>query len=85
MFNRTASKADELISLGAVFKQPAEIAKDVDILFLMLGFPHDVESMCLGESGVLNHMQSGSYLIDHTTSSPGLAVRIAEEAKKKNI
>ena len=51
----------------------------------MLGFPHDVEAMCLGENGVLNHMKAGSYLIDHTTSSPGLAIKIAEEAKKKNI
>lgn len=44
------------------------------------------KKMCLdAENGVLKHMKPGSYLIDHTTSSPGLAVRIAEEATKKNI
>ena len=30
-------------------------------------------------------MKSGSYLIDHTTSTPSLAQKIEEEAKKKNI
>jgi len=30
-------------------------------------------------------MKEGSYLIDHTTSSPGLAVKIAELAKKRKV
>lgn len=55
----------------------------------MLGFPSDVENMVFGTgepgSGILEHMKSGSYLIDHTTSSPGLAERIATEAKKKGV
>ena len=30
-------------------------------------------------------MKNGSYIIDHTTSSPGLAERIAKEAKAMGI
>ena len=30
-------------------------------------------------------MKEGAYLIDHTTSSPGLAIEIAEAAKKRGI
>ena len=30
-------------------------------------------------------MKEGSFLVDHTTSSPGLAAHIYEEAKKKNV
>jgi 3-hydroxyisobutyrate dehydrogenase len=30
-------------------------------------------------------MKEGSYLIDHTTSSPGLALKIYQEAKKRSI
>lgn len=52
---------------------------------MMLGFPHDVEEMTLGEHGILKHMKPGSYLIDHTTSSPGLAERIAAEAAKQGV
>jgi len=51
----------------------------------MLGYPHDVEEMVLGTGGLLNSMKSGSYLIDHTTSSPDLAERIYKEAKGKGI
>ena len=81
VFNRTASKADPLIQEGAEFKSPIEIAKEVDYLFLMLGYPHDVENMVLDkENGILQHMKPGSYLIDHTTSTPELAARIASQA-----
>jgi 3-hydroxyisobutyrate dehydrogenase len=50
----------------------------------MLGYPHDVEKMVLDPTeGLFNYMKPGSILVDHTTSSPNLAVKIAEEGKKK--
>lgn len=74
VYNRTASKADELVSMGARFMSPKDIAKEADSLFLMLGYPHDVRDMVLDkEQGILQHMKAGSTLIDHTTSSPTLA------------
>lgn len=86
VYNRTESKAAELVEAGAEFKDPIEIAKEADYIFIMLGYPHDVEEVVLHEEkGLLKHMKSGATLIDHTTSSPGLAVRIYEEAKKKNV
>ena len=52
----------------------------------MLGFPHDVEDVVFNpETGVLHHMKEGSVLIDHTTSSPGQAMRIYEAALHRNI
>jgi 3-hydroxyisobutyrate dehydrogenase len=42
VYNRTASKAQDLIERGALFKSPKEIAEESDYLFLMLGYPHDV-------------------------------------------
>ena len=52
----------------------------------MLGYPHDVEAMTLDETnGILKHMKPGSYLIDHTTSSPSLAIKIAELAKAQGV
>ena len=68
--NRTQSKAEELISKGATFLTPQEVAKNSDILFLMLGYPKDVEQIILGPSGILSSMKKGSILVDHTTSSP---------------
>ena len=58
--------------------EPIEIAKRADIVFLMLGFPHDVRSMVLdADTGILQHMKQGASLVDHTTSSPALAEEIA--------
>ena len=74
VFNRTASKAEELVQEGATFTNPQDIAKNSDIVFLMLGYPHDVESMVFDDKdGILQHMKEGSYLVDHTTSTPSLA------------
>lgn len=52
----------------------------------MLGYPHDVEDVVFNpDTGVLHHMKEGAVLIDHTTSSPGQAMRIYEEALKRKV
>jgi 3-hydroxyisobutyrate dehydrogenase len=52
----------------------------------MLGYPHDVENMVLNkDNGICRIMKKGAYLIDHTTSTPSLAIRIAEEADKFGV
>ena len=87
VYNRTASKADALVKAGATYvDSPQEIAKNADFLFLMLGYPTDVEQMTIDPvHGVIKHMKKGAYLIDHTTSSPGLAEKIAAEAKNFGV
>ena len=83
VFNRTASKADSLVAQGAVFMPAKQIAMEADYLFLMLGYPHDVQDMVLHpDTGICKYMKKGSYLIDHTTSTPSLAKEIAEHALK---
>jgi len=86
VYTRTASKADELVAAGATFMEPVEIAKQADYIFLMLGFPQDVRDIVLKEgTGILHHMKSGATLVDHTTSSPALAVEIAELGASRGI
>lgn len=48
VYTRTAAKAQPLLELGATWLSPLEMASTVDVLFLMLGFPKDVEELCLG-------------------------------------
>ena len=83
VFNRSASKADALVSLGAKFCSISEIAFTSDIIFTMLGYPHDVEQVILQE--ILPHICPGSLIIDHTTSSPNLAKQISTAAALKNV
>lgn len=83
VFNRTKTKADELISLGATWQDTiAEVASKADVVITMVGSPRDVEEIYLGKGGILNHTKAGTYLIDMTTSSPSLAEKIYEKALK---
>jgi len=57
IFNRTKSKAEDLLNQGAKWLEPAELAQNSDVVILMLGYPQDVESMTIGPNGVLSHMK----------------------------
>jgi len=86
IFNRTRSKAEELLTKGAQWREsPAEIAKQSEIVFTIVGFPADVEATYLGENGVLSVDGPCRIVVDMTTSEPGLAKRIAEAASAKGI
>ncbi|MBM7704689.1 NAD(P)-dependent oxidoreductase [Metabacillus iocasae] len=86
IYTRTKEKAQRLLESGAIWKESiADLAKECDVVFTMVGYPKDVEETYLGEEGLLQYAKQGSYLIDMTTSEPSLAIRIYEEGKKKNI
>ncbi len=86
VYNRTKEKADQLVAGGAVWKDtPAACAEGMDAVISMVGYPKDVEEIYLGQDGILAGARPGAYVADMTTSSPALAVQIAEEAAKKGI
>ena len=86
VYNRTKSKADNLVTRGAVWKDtPADAAADADIVITIVGFPKDVEETYFGEQGIFKTLKEGGLVIDMTTSSPSLAKRIAEEGSKRGI
>ncbi len=86
IYNRTKSRADSLVVDGAVWHDsPREVAANSDITITIVGFPADVEAVYLGEDGILANAKAGSAVVDMTTSSPNLAVRIYEKAAEKGI
>jgi 3-hydroxyisobutyrate dehydrogenase len=86
VFNRTKSKAEEIIKQGARwFETPKELAQNSDVIITIVGFPKDVENVILGEEGVLSGAKENSIIIDMTTSSPDLAKRIYEKASQKGV
>lgn len=83
---RTKEKADELIDKGAKWAAtPREIGQQTNVIISMVGYPSDVEEIYLGEQGLIEHAKEGTLLIDMTTSTPSLAVKLAKEAKKKGM
>ena len=86
VFSRTASKCDDLVSAGATLcASPKEAAAGADVVFTMVGAPSDVESVTLGQDGVLASLRPGGVLVDMTTSTPSLAERIAEQARAGGV
>lgn len=86
VYNRTKSKAEELIDNGAIWcSNPKEVAERSDIIFTIVGFPNDVKEVYLGDNGILSGAKKGSIIIDMTTSEPSLAQEIYERAKVKGI
>ena len=84
--NRTRSKADDLVREGAVWEDsPAALARRCNVIITIVGFPRDVEQVYLGEDGLIANAAKGTCLIDMTTSSPGLAVRIESEARGRGL
>ena len=89
VYNRSSHKTASLADLGAtVAATPAEVAANSDILFTIVGFPHDVRSVYFGseqQPGILAKLQPGAVVVDMTTSEPTLAVEIAAEATKRQL
>ena len=86
VYNRTKEKAKELIDMGAIWcSNPREVAEKSDLVFTIVGFPHDVEEVYLGDNGILKSIKNGSIVVDMTTSEPSLAQNIYNEAKKLGV
>lgn len=86
VYNRTKEKAGGLMERGAGWRDdPYALAADSDVVITMVGYPADVEQVYFGDRGLLEGARPGTVLIDMTTSSPDLAIRIAEEGKKKGL
>lgn len=86
IYTRTIEKAEELITLGATWaEQASDVAKNVHIIFTMVGYPHDVEEIYFGERGIFAIENKGLVMIDMTTSTPTLAKKIDQTAKEKGM
>lgn len=84
IFSRTRKKAESLEQNGAKWvNSPAEVARETDLIFTMLGYPCDVEDVLLGENGVFNGVDAGNVLVDMTTSSPELARQLSIKFQEK--
>ena len=86
VYNRTQSKADDLVARGAVWQPgPAAIAAEADLTITIVGFPPDVESTYFGDDGLIANARPGAILVDMTTSKPSLAARIAARSEAGQI
>ena len=84
--NRTRQKAEPLLERGAVWcDTPGEAARTADAVITIVGYPADVEETYLGVGGIVAGARPGTLLIDMTTSSPALAVRLERAAAESGL
>jgi 3-hydroxyisobutyrate dehydrogenase len=78
--------AQNLLDAGATWvNSPKEAATGVDIVFLSLPMPSDVERVVLSDNGVLTAMNSGGIIVDMSTDSPSVVRSLAEKTKAKGV
>ncbi len=87
VYNRTASKALAWVALngGTAAPTPIEAAEDADVVALCVGNDSDVREVTLGPHGAIAGMHTGAVLVDHTTSSAGLARELAGVCRERGI
>lgn len=86
VWNRTASRADDLVAEGAkLAESPAQVAANSDIIIICVSDTPDVEAVVLGDDGVIHGAQAGSLVIDCSTISPQVTREIAAKLAEKEI
>lgn len=81
---RTRERAAELLDRGASWAaDPAAAAEGADAAISMVGLPSDVRDVHLGVRGTLAAHRVPPLIVDMTTSSPSLAVEIADAASRR--
>jgi 3-hydroxyisobutyrate dehydrogenase len=83
VYNRTRSKAEPLAAQGAkIVDTPAELA-DRDVVFIMVSASSDLESVTIGDGGLLTAAVSPQIIIDSSTVSTAVSTKIRGLAAEK--
>ncbi|QCE09065.1 glyoxylate/succinic semialdehyde reductase 2, chloroplastic [Vigna unguiculata] len=82
VWNRTKSKCDPLISLGAKYKpSPEEVAASCDVTFAMLADPQSALDVACGKHGAVNGIGPGKGYVDVSTVDGDTSKLISERIK----
>jgi 3-hydroxyisobutyrate dehydrogenase-like beta-hydroxyacid dehydrogenase len=87
VYNRTTAKAERWVAEhgGAMAATPAAAAEGAEYVFLCVGDDPDVLAMTTGADGVLETMEEGAVLVDHTTASAVIARNVYAAAAAQGV
>ncbi|GAC1662847.1 MAG: NAD(P)-dependent oxidoreductase [Candidatus Acidiferrum sp.] len=86
VWNRTTSRADELVVAGArLAHSPEEVARSCDFLITIVSDVPALEEVLWGKHGALAELQAGSTYVDCSTVSPALARKIASACAERSV
>jgi 3-hydroxyisobutyrate dehydrogenase-like beta-hydroxyacid dehydrogenase len=85
-WNRTASKAEPLVEVGmALAENPAEVASQSEVVFSVVTDSAAVQSVALGDDGVITGLDTGSVYLDMSTIDPEVSRRVGSEFARKGL
>ena len=86
IYARTKAKVTDILAEGALWCDSiAQCSQGKDAVITIVGYPKDVEEVYFGQGGILENASAGCVLIDMTTTSPQLSVKIEQAAKEKGL
>ncbi len=86
VFNRTAARAEGLLAQGATWApSPRTVAQRVGIVISMLADDEALESVALGEQGILAGLAKGGIHVDMSTVSPDTSKRLAQRYREQGV
>lgn len=85
-WNRTASKAKPLIEKGMAWGEtPRDVAASSDVVFSVVTDGQAVQSVALGEEGVITGLDSDSIYLDMSTIDPEWSRQIGSEFAERGL
>jgi 3-hydroxyisobutyrate dehydrogenase-like beta-hydroxyacid dehydrogenase len=86
VWNRTASRADELVAAGAkLARSPRELAANCEFVLSIVSDPAALEEVLWGANGAMDGLQRGSIYMDSSTVSPTLARKLAAACEERGV
>jgi 3-hydroxyisobutyrate dehydrogenase len=81
VYNRTRSRADAWQARhgGRLAATPAAASAGAEVVFTCVGRDADLREVTAGEGGILETLESGAILVDHSTVSASLARELARD------
>ena len=85
VFNRTINKSQKWTSEfeGEICESVKELTLKSKVIILCLSEDRDIEEVVLGTDGILEHLNEGTIVVDHSTTSADTAILISKELLKK--
>ena len=66
-------------------QSPSEIASQSDVIMICVGRDEDVRDVICGDNGILESVNPGTIVIDHTTTSATLAKEMSQILQETDV
>ena len=87
VFNRSIEKSEDWVKKykGNISSSLKDITYRSDVLILCVGKDNDVRNIICGKDGILEHINPGMIVIDHTTTSSELPLELNKLLNVKEV